>query len=90
MEGSLGIVESILPQLGISAIFLYVAYKLYMDSNSKILEKDQYIRSLHASLQELYVKNAELLSQLRDTITAHTRSIEANTEAIKDLKYKIE
>lgn len=89
MDISSTFLENLIPQLGTSAIFLFAAWKFYTDSNEKIKEKDEYIKNLTSSLQELYIKNAELLTQLRDNINANTKSIEANTTALKSLENKV-
>ena len=92
-EGSSAIDAEIIrieiPQLGVSAIFLYSTWRLYTDNQAKIAEKDEYIKILHEALQSLYIRNTEILTQLRDNINANTKSIEANTEALHSLESKV-
>ena len=54
-DGSSAIVAEIIriaiPQLGVSAIFLYSTWRLYTHNQAKIAEKDHYIKILHKALQ---------------------------------------
>ena len=79
------LLESTLPQLGISAIFIVVAVRLYKDSKQQMADKDKKhseelaakddrIKEMQGMLQGMYEKNLEL----------HTKSIEVMTQ-LKDV-----
>ncbi len=80
------LLNSVLPQLGLSTIFVLITLGIYNDSEKKIKEKDEYIKALTATLQDLYVRNTEIMAQLKDTMTANLKATEANTEALRNLE----
>ncbi len=80
------LLNSVLPQLGLSTIFVLITLRIYNDSEKKIKEKDEYIKALTATLQDLYVRNTEIMAQLKDTMTANLKATEANTEALRNLE----
>lgn len=89
MDWANPVLQTVLPQLGASAIFLVAAWKFYSDNKVQQSQKDDHIRSLNLALQELYIKNAELLTQLRDVIENQGRLLEKNTHAISSLEKTI-
>ena len=80
------LLNSVLPQLGLSTIFVLITLRIYNDIEKKIKEKDEYIKALTATLQDLYVRNTEIMAQLKDTMTANLKATEANTEALRNLE----
>jgi len=80
------LLNSVLPQLGLSTIFVLITLRIYNDSEKKIKDKDEYIKALTATLQDLYVRNTEIMAQLKDTMNANLKATETNTEALRSLE----
>jgi hypothetical protein len=80
---------SLIAQLGISGIFLFIAFQLYKDNKMTIKEKDCKIEDLNNKLLEAFKSNTETNTKLNDSIDENTTLTHKMYEAIISRNGKI-
>jgi hypothetical protein len=80
---------SLIAQLGISGIFLFIAWQLYKDNKTsareheqRMTEKDSQIAKLNADLLSAYKENTTTNIQLKDNVKENTTLTQKLYEAI--------
>lgn len=71
-------ISSILPQAGISAIFIFVAYKLYNDMRQDSLRREDQIRIDSKEREEKLMQHLDKVSDTLENINNRLVKVEQN------------
>lgn len=89
MNDGASVVTGLITQAGVSGIFIFFFWRLYIDSNKKISEKDEHIKKLNEQVLDAFQKNTLSNVQLSDSIKQNAENIKQNTEATKTLSERV-
>lgn len=81
--------NALLPQLGLSLVFLGIGWFLYKDQKKTIEEKDARIKELSDSILAALNSNTEVQAGLKGTISELKESVKEGTEATRTLTQKV-